>query len=162
MSVCRFITLIRGNRVEQQSDNFVDWNVSTGWMRPFDQFAISPIGVFVVPSKMVVARRRQPPSRNCIGVLTLASCCQKSPSTSAFPWARSSFGCTRWPLEQSPPALPRGHRGWPSKLPWHNCWTLPRRKSVRLFETRTETHPLWCATYSRCRKWKLAKPESDL
>ena len=33
---------------------------------------------------------------------------------------------------------------------------------LRLFETRTKIRPLWCATYSRCRKWKLAKPESGL
>ena len=83
MSVCSFITLIRADSVELRLDNFVDW-MTNGEHGTFDQFAKSPIGVFVDPSKMVVARAQGAPSRNCIGVLTLASCCQKSLSISAF------------------------------------------------------------------------------
>jgi catechol 2,3-dioxygenase len=41
-----------------QSDNFVDWNASTEWMRTSDRFAKNPIGVFVDPSKVVAARAR--------------------------------------------------------------------------------------------------------
>ena len=34
--------------------------------------------------------------------------------------------------------------------------------ALRLFETRTKIRRQWCATYLRCRKWRLAKPESGL
>ncbi len=45
-----------GNSVELQSDNFGDWKSSTEWMQTSEQFAKNPIGMFVDPSKMVVAR----------------------------------------------------------------------------------------------------------
>ena len=34
--------------------------------------------------------------------------------------------------------------------------------ALRLLEKGTETRPPSCVTYLRCRKWKLAKPESGL
>ena len=61
--------------------------------------------------------------------------------------------------------VPRlGTRGRPLDNPagYRGRGSSTAEKSVRLFEARTEIHPLWCANYSRCRTWKLAKPENGL
>ncbi len=46
-----------GNSVELQVDNFGDWAQSKEWMRTSPDFAADPIGKFVDPEQIVVARK---------------------------------------------------------------------------------------------------------
>jgi catechol 2,3-dioxygenase len=46
-----------GNSVELQADAFGNWKKSSKWMRESPEFKIDPIGKFVVPAKMVAARK---------------------------------------------------------------------------------------------------------
>ncbi len=46
-----------GNSVELQADAFGDWKKSSKWMRESAEFKLDPIGKFVVPAKMIAARK---------------------------------------------------------------------------------------------------------
>jgi catechol-2,3-dioxygenase len=47
-----------GNSVELFVDNFGDWDKSTEFMRSSPEMAANPMGTFVDPEQMIVARRR--------------------------------------------------------------------------------------------------------